>query len=129
MRTTILALAIGLGSAVAAQADGISGIFQTQAADSGDVGMVQFAPCGDRFCGTLVKSFHKDGTEFKSDHQGMSIVSNMVDDGGGSFSGGTILDPSSNKTYKSKMSLSGSTLQVSGCVAVFCRTQTWTKVK
>lgn len=129
MRNLLLAAAaVGL-IGTAAQADGISGIFQTQANDKGDVGMVQFGKCGAAYCGTLVKSFHKDGTEFDSPNHGKNIVSNMTDNGNGSFSGGTIWDPGSGKTYKSKMTLSGKTLKVSGCVSVLCRTQTWTKVK
>lgn len=129
MRMALLAVMFGMAAASAASAQGIGGIFQTQANDNGDVGMVQFAPCGDRFCGTLIKSFHKDGTEFSSPNHGRAIVSNMVDDGDGRFSGGTIWDPGADKTYKSKMTLSGSTLKVSGCVSVLCRSQTWTKVK
>lgn len=129
MRAYLMAAAFAVLGATAVQAEGINGIFQTQANDNGDVGMVQFGPCGDKICGKLIKSFNKDGKEFSSDKHGRNIVSNMTDNGGGNFSGGTIWDPGADKTYKSKMTLSGKTLNVSGCVAVFCRTQTWTKVK
>ena len=53
----------------------------------------------------------------------------MTDDGGGSFSGGTIWDPGADKTYKSKMTIEGKVLKVSGCISVFCRTQTWKRLK
>ena len=53
----------------------------------------------------------------------------MVSEGGGKFSGGTIWDPGADKTYRSKMELNGNRLSVSGCVAVFCKTQTCTKVR
>ncbi|AXC51017.1 DUF2147 domain-containing protein [Paracoccus suum] len=129
MRTFLAAAALAVLGSTAAQAEGINGIFQTQANDQGDVGMVQFAKCGDKYCGKLIKSFHKDGKEFASASHGRNIVANMVDNGGGSFSGGTIWDPGADKTYKSKMTLSGKTLNVSGCIAVFCKTQTWTKVQ
>ncbi|MRX49102.1 DUF2147 domain-containing protein [Paracoccus sp. S-4012] len=125
-----LALAAALALAAgAAQAQGIGGIFQTQANDNGDVGMVQFAPCGDRWCGTLIKSFHADGTEFQSPNTGRNIVSDMQDNGGGAFSGGRIWDPGSDRTYSSKMTLDGGTLKVQGCIAVICRTQTWVRVR
>lgn len=111
-----------------AQAQGISGIYQTQANDDGNVGMVQFGPCGATFCGTLVKSFDSQGRELKTDKLGTVMVRGMQDNGGGRFSGGTILDPGSGKTYRSQMELSGRILKVKGCVAVFCKTQTWTRV-
>lgn len=111
-----------------AQAQGISGIFQTQANDDGNVGMVQFGPCASGFCGTLVKSFDAQGKELQTDKLGTVMVQGMQDQGGGRFAGGTILDPGSGKTYRSQMSLEGRVLKVKGCVAVFCKTQTWTRV-
>ena len=128
MRTLALATALSL-AAVAAQAQGIEGIFQTQPNDNGDIGMVQFAPCGDRWCGTLVKSFHADGTEFQSPNQGRNIVWDMADAGNGKFTGGKIWDPGADKTYNSRMTLSGKTLKVQGCVSVLCRSQTWVRVQ
>lgn len=130
MRTGLLVLALGLAMAAgAAQAEGISGVFQTQANDKGDVGMVRFAPCGDRWCGTLVKSFNGKGQEVASPNRGRTIVGNMVDEGGGKFSGGTIWDPGADKTYTSKMVLNGDVLKVSGCVSIICRSQTWRRVR
>lgn len=126
---SLAAAAILVLAATGAQADGISGLFQTQANDQGNVGMVQFYDCGGKYCGKLVKSFDKAGREVASPHTGKNIVANMTDDGGGKFSGGTIWDPGADKTYKSKMQLAGKSLNVSGCVAVFCRTQKWTQLK
>ena len=120
----LLALAAG-----AAGAQGISVIFQTQANDEGNFGTVQFYDCGGRYCGKLLKSYDRAGKEIASPHAGKNIVANMTDDGGGSFSGGTIWDPGANKTYKSKMTLEGKVLKVSGCISVFCRTQTWKRLK
>lgn len=128
MRTVAIAAALAL-AAGAAQAEGIDGIFQTQANDQGNVGMVQFYDCGGKYCGKLVKSFDKSGKEIASPHAGQNIVAGMTDDGGGAFSGGTIWDPGADKTYRSKMQLNGKALDVSGCIAVFCRTQHWVRVK
>lgn len=132
MKCTVLAAAFSLsamlsGGAVMAQE--ISGIFQTQANDNGHVGMVEFYDCGGKSCGRLVKSFDGQGQEISSPHTGRNIVAGMVSEGGGKFSGGTIWDPGADKTYRSKMELNGNRLSVSGCVAVFCKTQTWTKVR
>ena len=95
----------------------------------GNVGMVEFYDCGGKYCGRLVRSFDKAGKQIKSPHDGKNIVAGMADEGGGKFSGGTIWDPGADKTYKSKMQLDGKTLNVSGCVAVFCKTQQWVRVK
>ena len=128
MRKPALAAVLTL-AATRGHAAGIDGIFQTQANDDGNVGMVQFYDCGGKYCGKLVKSFDKAGKEIASPHAGKNIVAGMSDNGDGSFSGGTIWDPGADKTYKSKMVLDGKVLSVSGCVAVFCKTQRWTRIK
>ena len=128
MKALTLAAMLAL-TATASHAGGISGIFQTQANDDGNVGMVEFYDCGGKYCGRLVKSFDKTGKEISTPNTGKNIVAGMSDDGNGKFSGGTIWDPGADKTYRSKMSLDGKKLNVSGCVMVFCRTQTWTRVK
>lgn len=129
MRTLAIAAALTL-AAGAAQAEGIDGIFQTQANDQGNIGMVQFYDCGGKYCGKLVKSFDKSGKEIASPHTGKNIVAGMSDDGGGKFSGGTIWDPGADKTYKSTMQLDGKTLNVKGCiVAPLCKSHRWTRVK
>lgn len=128
MKRTAFAALFAL-TASAAQAGGISGIYQTQPNDQGQIGLVQFYDCGGKYCGKLVRSFDSAGKEITSKNTGKNIVANMSDDGNGKFSGGTIWDPGSDKTYKSKMQLSGKTLSVSGCVAVFCKTQKWTQAR
>ena len=125
----IMLAALFAVSAVGAHAGGISGTYRTQPNDHGHVGLVEFYDCGGKYCGKLVRSFDKSGAEIPSKNNGRDLVKNMTDAGGGKFSGGTIWDPGSGKTYKSKMQLDGKTLNVSGCVAVFCKTQKWTQVK
>ena len=58
---------------------------------------------------------------------GMEIIRGMKADGDGGYSGGTILKPDEGKVYKSKMKLidGGKKLEVSGCVAVICKSQVW----
>ena len=48
----------------------------------------------------------------------------------GSHWKGTIYDPESGKSYTSKISRNADgTLKVQGCIAFFCKTQTWTAVR
>lgn len=59
--------------------------------------------------------------------KGIEIIRGMKADGGGKYAGGTILKPDEGKVYKSKMELieGGAKLEVSGCIAFICKSQTW----
>lgn len=59
----------------------------------------------------------------------MEIIRGLKKDGD-EFTGGTITDPKSGKTYKCTITKSGDKLNVRGYmgVSVFGRTQTWDKV-
>jgi len=115
--------------ASSAFAQGITGTFVTAPNDEGNTGHVQFAKCGEAFCGTLVASFDSTGKPLASDSIGKDIVWDMIDQGNGRFKGGKIWDPGADKTYRSKMALEGDTLNVSGCVGPICRKKIWTRLK
>ncbi|MDR1075630.1 MAG: DUF2147 domain-containing protein [Xanthomonadaceae bacterium] len=68
-----------------------------------------------------------DGGRHNQPIEGMTILWNLSPDGASKWSGGTILDPVNGKTYRSKVELQagGDRLNVSGCIAFICRTQTW----
>ncbi|MGB0958794.1 MAG: DUF2147 domain-containing protein [Halocynthiibacter sp.] len=130
MKKIVLVAALAAGFGTSAFAGGIGGTWKTQTTDKGSYGHVQFRDCGGKFCAKLVKSFDGNGKQIFPAHLGKDIVKNMSDNGGGSFKGGTIWDPSADKVYSSKMSLSGKSLKVSGCVAkILCKSQTWTRLK
>ena len=121
------AVAIGLASAAAA--DPLHGVWQTSKDDNGNFGFIQVAPCGTQICGTLVKSFDTNGAEISSANNGRQIISETVANGDGSSSG-KIYSPDRDKTYTSKLVLSGNQLAVSGCVLGICRNGgTWVKVQ
>ncbi len=60
--------------------------------------------------------------------KGMTILWGLQADGD-EWTGGTVLDPSKGKTYKSKLELleGGQKLGMSGCIAFFCRQQVWVR--
>ena len=59
---------------------------------------------------------------------GLPLLQDFASTGPDSWGDGTIYDPEGGKTYKSKMRLDGGgNLEVSGCVLIFCRGQTWTR--
>ena len=130
MKRYLLAAVILFG-ATAASADPVEGLWKTKPDDNGNFGHVQIAPCGGKICGTLVKAFDGAGKEISSPNVGKQIVWDMVAEGGGAYGGGKVWAPDRDKTYRSKMALSGDTLAVSGCVlgGAVCRASDWSRVK
>lgn len=124
----LLALLVGFGGAAFA-ADPAEGIWQTQV-DDGAFAYVTIAPCGAKLCGVISRTFNSDG-EYASENIGKPIVWDMVPGNGGKYGSGRIWQPSTDKVFKSKMTLSGNTLRVAGCVAggLICKKQTWSRVQ
>ncbi len=131
MKTAMLAAVLSLSAAMA-MADAASGTWKTEPGDTGGYLHVKIATCGAALCGTIAQAYQKSGAVSAGyEHVGKRMIWDMTAKGGGDYGGGKIWAPDKNKTYKSKMSLSGNTLTVKGCVAggAICRGQTWTRVK
>lgn len=128
MRAILIGVSLLLSSM--AQADPITGQWKTQPDDDGASGVVDIAPCGKDICGTLIQAFNGSGTQVKdAPSLGRQIIWDMQTQGDGKYGNGKIWAPDRDKTYNSKMELSGDTLKVSGCVLGICRSQVWTRVK
>ncbi len=130
MKKFVLSLVLALfGASTAIAADPVEGIWKTQV-DDGAYAYVTIAPCADKICGVIGRTFNSDG-EYKSENLGKNLVWDMVARGNGSYGGGKIWQPSTDKVFKSKMTLSGDVLKVAGCVfgGLICKKQTWTRVK
>lgn len=82
----------------------------------------------------LIKPADPNCSSCKDDRKGKPILGMEIIRGlkkeGDEFTGGTITDPKSGKTYKCTITKSGDKLNVRGYmgVSVFGRTQTWDKV-
>lgn len=128
MRTFAFAAALLLAAAPAF-ADPVEGLWRTKPDDNGNFGFVQIAPCGPRFCGTLVRAFNGAGQQIDSPNVGRQIVWDMVAQGNGRYGDGKVWAPDRDKTYRAKMELSGNSLAVSGCVlgGAVCRASQWTR--
>ncbi|MEP3946543.1 DUF2147 domain-containing protein [Ascidiaceihabitans sp.] len=126
MKTIIATAALTLGLAGGALADPVLGTWKTQV-DDGNYAHIKMAKCGDKVCGTIAKAFDASGP-IQTDNVGRKLVWAMVPKGDGYYASGKIWQPSTDKVYKSKMSLSGNSLKVSGCVGPICKKQTWTRV-
>lgn len=130
------ALAVGLlssGAALAADAKG------NWISSDGDV-TVRVANCGGKLCGKIVamEKPNRNGKPKTDIHNpdeslrdrpliGLTVLRSMAADGDNKWKG-TIYNADDGKTYSAYMSLSGSTMKVKGCVAVFCSTKTFKKL-
>lgn len=129
MKLISLALAISTFAAGAALADPLEGMWRTTKDDNGNSGLIQVAPCGNTLCGKLIKSFDKNGKEMASKNIGKNIISQTVAKGNGAYKG-KVYSPDRDKTYNSKLMLTGNTLKVQGCVLFICRDGgTWNRAK
>ena len=113
-----------------ATADPAEGTWKPEASDEGGYLYVTIASCGNALCGTIAKAFDASNAASSDyEHLGKRMLWDMASDGDGAYSGGQIWAPDADKTYRSKMQLSGNSLEVKGCVAIICRGQTWTRVQ
>lgn len=100
--------------------------------------IVEIYKKGDQYYGKisqlLIKPANANCTECKDDRKGKPILGLEIIRGlkkeGDEFTGGTITDPKTGKTYKCTITRSGDKLNVRGYVGVsmFGRSQTWQKV-
>ena len=129
MKKIAMTAAALMALATTAFADPLEGMWQTAQDDNGNFGHIQVAPCGAALCGTLVKSFDSSGAEMATANIGRQIISETVADGDGAYRG-KVWSPDRDKTYNSRLQLSGNRLAVSGCVFGICRDGgTWTRVQ
>ncbi|MDX8348325.1 DUF2147 domain-containing protein [Cognatiyoonia sp. IB215446] len=127
MKTLKIAAAVLIALSTSALADPLEGRWQTARDDNGNSGIIQVAPCGNAFCGRLVQSFDASGNQISTEFDGRMIISEMVPQGGGAYRG-KVYAPDRDRTYNSRLQLSGNSLAVSGCVFGICRDGgTWTR--
>ena len=128
-KVTMAALAV-VFSAGTAMADPVEGLWKTQPGDTGGYLHVAVSVCGQAICGVIRKAFDEAGAVSADyEHLNKRMLWDMQADGAGAYSGGKIWAPDREKTYNSKMQLSGNQLEVNGCVFGICRGQTWTRVQ
>ena len=129
MRTLLISLVL-LTQPTVVFADGADGVWKTQTGKDGGFLEVTISTCGNKKCGTITKAYGSDGSLDKDyTHLGKAIISNMESDGPDGYTGGTIWNPENGKTYKSKMTVNGNTLNVKGCIGPVCSGQEWTRIR
>ena len=126
MKSILFAAAALIATATLASADPVEGTWKTEV-DDGNYAHIAIKPCGDKICGVIAKAFNAAGP-IETANIGKLLVWDMEPQGGGEYKNGKIWQPSTDKIYKSKMTLSGNQLQVSGCVGPICKKQKWMRV-
>ncbi len=81
--------------------------------ESGETAII--SNCGDSICIVLKTGKYK----------GQSIGKLKA---AGSKYKGTVRDPADDKTYTGSITVTGNMLKMQGCVAIFCKTQKWTRM-
>ncbi len=132
LRIALMVLAGGWIS-IAQAAQPISGRWFTEDGKA----IVQIGPCGKAVCGRISKvvkptpgapqndAYNPDKNLRSRSIEGLTILTDFND--AGDLWKGQIYDPQSGKTYASKLTRNANgTLKVQGCIAFFCKTQTWT---
>lgn len=101
-------------------------------------GIVEMAPCGSRMCGRIAQLLIKEPAGGQRDErnpdkakrgrmvEGLQIYWDLVPHGDGWKGEG--YSPEDGRYYKAHLRVKGNKLTMKGCVAVFCRTVTWTRV-
>jgi uncharacterized protein (DUF2147 family) len=103
-------------------ADGVLG---TWLRDNGAL-QVKFEPCGDAICGNIV--WLRPGSDSKA-KVGQRLFFDMRPTGANAWTG-KAASPDNGSVYAGKMSIEGSTLATSGCIAggLICKSANWRRV-
>ena len=131
MKTLVLAAVAAMSMATTAVAqEAVYGEWKSQPGETGGYIHVRMGPCGANVCGEITQVIGNDNQTIV----GRTIIQGMSPQGGGSYTGGTIWAPDTDKTYKSDMTMNGNnSMVVRGCVgvctALTSRSQTWTRVR
>ncbi|SED51541.1 Uncharacterized conserved protein, DUF2147 family [Rhizobiales bacterium GAS188] len=116
----------------AVRAQEIAGTYLSQSGET----RVRMSPCGAAFCGVIVW-VSKPGNDVNNPDEakrsrplvGIPMIYGMKSTGDGTYAG-KLYNYTNGKTYTGKLKVSGSELELSGCVlgGLLCQSQTWKKV-
>jgi len=107
------------GSVAPAHAAGLDGEWLR---DTGRT-RIAFVPCGETLCGNITWLAPGDTPA----RVGQQVFFDMRPAGENEWTG-QAFNPEDGKTYSGKMRLQGDTLVTEGCVLVFCKSASWTRM-
>ena len=119
MKAAILTLALAAWAAPALS-DPLEGLWRTAPDVSGRIGFIRIAPCGAVLCGTLERAVNTAGRPVASPDIGRRVIWDTVPQGARTYRG-RVYSPGRNAEYDSRLTLSGDSLLVEGCLLGTCR--------
>lgn len=109
-------------------ADPIEGLWQTAPDPQGRIGIVRIAPCESGFCGVIVEAKETSGRRLDSSDVGRTVIWDTAPAGPGLYEG-RVYSPGRQRSYESRLTLSGDRLLVEGCMLGQCRGgEPWVRV-
>lgn len=124
-RAALVIAALAWGQVAAAQ-DALSGYWLTDARD-GVVGLVEVTPCGNGYCGRIIKGIDAAGQD-RMEMAGQAVMRGMVPIGPQRYEG-EVIDPRNGRVYAGGAEVSGNRLALKGCVlgGLICGTSNWVR--
>jgi uncharacterized protein (DUF2147 family) len=131
----LAAAALGMATPTLAAPTAITGRWAT---DDGNA-IVEIYPCGAKLCGRILRLLITEPAGGQRDErnpdksmrdrqlQGLKIYWDLEADGNGWKGQG--YSPEDGRYYKANLHPTGNRMNMKGCVAIFCRTVTWTRAK
>ena len=135
-RISLATLAFAL-CATSALAGDPSGLWLTEDGEA----KIKVGACGGAMCGTIAwlkepndKATNKPKTDKNNGNAslrerpiiGSPVLLSMKAEGADKWSG-QLYNADDGKTYSGNIALAGNTMKVQGCVAIICKTKTWTR--
>lgn len=105
-----------------ASADPVEGIWRSPVTDEGKSITVRVLACDSGICGVI--NSVNDGDQSII---GKTMIWGMTPRGDGLYDGGKVWAPDNDRTYNGKLTLSGNTLKIEGCVLGICRGETFSR--
>ena len=123
--SALLALTFGAGPSLAASP---LGTWLSPPDHKGQVGHIQLRRCGSAICGTLVRSYDRQGNQIKHPNVGRRLVWDMRPKSDGAYAG-QVFVPLMGRAFSAEMRVGRNALKVRGCSpAGLCKSQTWRRV-
>lgn len=109
--------------------DPIEGVWQMPPDAKGQVGHVRVVPCGNAFCGTVIRAIAPNGQEVMTPNVGRRVMWDMKAKGNGHYDDGRIYVPARKRQFNADMMLQGPRMVLRACLGPICEKQILQRVK
>lgn len=127
MRRVFLVLVLPLFQVSPGWSEPLLGLWLTAPDRKGQVAHIHATPCGASLCGTILRTFDRQGNPVTTPNLGKRVFWDMQPTAPGRYEGRGWL-PLKNMQFDGQMHLQGNKLTVRGCIGPLCQSQIWTRV-